>query len=60
MNFDRNSDQKSKWQQEYFPKFFKYFPFDEQTCVIKFGSWTYDGFQVNLLNKFRQFFKSFE
>lgn len=25
----------------------EYFPFDEQTCVMKFGSWTYDGFQVN-------------
>ena len=27
----------------------EYFPFDEQTCVMKFGSWTYDGFQVVLL-----------
>ena len=27
----------------------EYFPFDEQTCVMKFGSWTYDGFQVNSL-----------
>lgn len=26
----------------------EYFPFDEQTCVMKFGSWTYDGFQVSL------------
>ena len=26
----------------------EYFPFDEQTCVLKFGSWTYDGFQVDL------------
>lgn len=25
----------------------EYFPFDEQTCVLKFGSWTYDGFKVN-------------
>ena len=24
----------------------EYFPFDEQTCVMKFGSWTYDGGQV--------------
>lgn len=24
----------------------EYFPFDEQTCVLKFGSWTYDGFKV--------------
>ncbi|XP_014289316.2 acetylcholine receptor subunit alpha-like isoform X2 [Halyomorpha halys] len=26
----------------------EYFPFDEQTCFMKFGSWTYDGFQVDL------------
>lgn len=26
----------------------EYFPFDEQTCKMKFGSWTYDGFQVDL------------
>ena len=25
------------------------FPFDEQTCVFKFGSWAYDGFQVSIL-----------
>ncbi|GAB6031876.1 hypothetical protein CHUAL_010272 [Chamberlinius hualienensis] len=24
----------------------EYFPFDEQTCVMKFGSWTYSGFQI--------------
>lgn len=24
-----------------------YFPFDDQTCVMKLGSWTYDGFQVH-------------
>ncbi|PVD19805.1 hypothetical protein C0Q70_20296 [Pomacea canaliculata] len=23
-----------------------YFPFDYQTCKLKFGSWTYDGYQV--------------
>ena len=23
-----------------------YFPFDDQKCHMKFGSWTYDGFQV--------------
>jgi len=26
----------------------EFFPFDEQTCSMKFGSWTYDGFQVDL------------
>jgi hypothetical protein len=24
----------------------EYFPFDEQTCFMKFGSWTYDGYLV--------------
>ena len=24
-----------------------WFPFDEQKCEMKFGSWTYDGGQVN-------------
>lgn len=28
-----------------------YFPFDEQRCKLKFGSWTYDGFQVDILNR---------
>ncbi|MPC89453.1 Acetylcholine receptor subunit alpha-L1 [Portunus trituberculatus] len=23
-----------------------YFPFDDQTCILKLGSWIYDGFQV--------------
>ncbi|KAK4008861.1 hypothetical protein OUZ56_013987 [Daphnia magna] len=26
----------------------EYFPFDEQTCVMKFGSWTYDGNKVRI------------
>lgn len=24
----------------------RYFPFDQQTCFMKFGSWSYDGDQV--------------
>ena len=28
----------------------EWFPFDEQSCVMKFGSWTYDGFQVTTLS----------
>ncbi|OXU23952.1 hypothetical protein TSAR_008607 [Trichomalopsis sarcophagae] len=26
----------------------EYFPFDQQTCFMKFGSWTYDGYTVDL------------
>lgn len=26
----------------------EFFPFDEQTCKMKFGSWTYDGYTVDL------------
>lgn len=26
----------------------RYFPFDQQTCFMKFGSWTYDGDQVSV------------
>ena len=29
----------------------RYFPFDEQTCWLKFGSWTFDGFQVENISK---------
>jgi nicotinic acetylcholine receptor len=28
-----------------------YFPFDIQNCKLKFGSWTYDGYQVNIVNR---------
>ncbi|XP_020901747.1 neuronal acetylcholine receptor subunit alpha-10 isoform X2 [Exaiptasia diaphana] len=26
-----------------------YFPFDDQLCELKFGSWTFNGFQVNIV-----------
>ena len=26
----------------------RFFPFDEQNCSLKFASWTYDGFQIDL------------
>lgn len=29
----------------------EYFPFDEQTCFMKFGTWTYDGYTVDLIHK---------
>ena len=29
----------------------EYFPFDDQKCTLKFTSWTYDGFRVNITNK---------
>ncbi|XP_055333973.1 acetylcholine receptor subunit alpha-like 1 isoform X2 [Paramacrobiotus metropolitanus] len=29
--------------------FVEYFPYDEQTCRLKFGTWSYDGFKINLL-----------
>ena len=32
-----------------------YFPFDDQLCKMKFGSWTYDGFQVFNCNKLPAF-----
>ncbi|CAL4073180.1 unnamed protein product, partial [Meganyctiphanes norvegica] len=28
-----------------------YFPFDDQTCTMKLGSWAYDGFQVDVTNR---------
>ncbi|XP_070542901.1 neuronal acetylcholine receptor subunit alpha-2-like [Ptychodera flava] len=27
----------------------RYFPFDEQQCIMKFGSWTYDGYLIDLV-----------
>ena len=29
----------------------EYFPYDEQTCFLKMGSWTYSGFQVGKKEK---------
>ncbi|CAN8028949.1 unnamed protein product [Ixodes persulcatus] len=26
-----------------------YFPFDDQTCIMKLGSWIYDGLQVSII-----------
>jgi hypothetical protein len=26
-----------------------YFPFDDQLCELKFGSWTFNGLQVNIV-----------
>lgn len=28
----------------------EFFPFDTQTCHLKFGSWSFDGFQVDLIH----------
>ena len=30
----------------------EFFPFDEQACFLKLGSWTHDGYQVSLKNIF--------
>ena len=32
-----------------------WFPFDDQDCDMKFGSWTYNGFKVWLSNEFLLF-----
>jgi nicotinic acetylcholine receptor, invertebrate len=29
----------------------RWFPFDDQICVLKFGSWTYTGNKINLTSK---------
>ncbi|XP_013421864.1 acetylcholine receptor subunit alpha-like isoform X2 [Lingula anatina] len=34
----------------YCPINVEFFPFDEQNCHLKFGSWTFDGDKVNLLH----------
>ena len=36
-----------------------YFPFDDQTCMLKLGSWLHDGFSVSTyLNNINMFFKT--
>jgi hypothetical protein len=36
-----------------------WFPFDDQRCEMKFGSWTYDGFQVSCVFRIlNMFFRS--
>ena len=29
----------------------EYFPYDTQSCFLKIGSWTYDGFQVRSIDR---------
>jgi len=31
-----------------------WFPFDDQNCTMKFGSWTYDGSKINLTSMYDQ------
>nr|CDS25485.1 nicotinic acetylcholine receptor subunit alpha 8 [Hymenolepis microstoma] len=33
----------------------EYFPYDEQTCAMRFGSWTYDGSKVELRHHLQKF-----
>ncbi|XP_013415847.2 acetylcholine receptor subunit alpha-like 1 [Lingula anatina] len=45
-----------KWEppaiyKSYCPINVEFFPFDEQNCHLKFSSWTYDGFQVDLKHR---------
>ena len=37
---------------------FTWFPFDDQNCEMKFGSWTYNGFKVILLSHYYFNFKT--
>ena len=32
----------------------KWFPFDDQYCTMKFGSWTYDGTKINLTTMYEE------
>ncbi|XP_028399064.1 neuronal acetylcholine receptor subunit alpha-10-like isoform X2 [Dendronephthya gigantea] len=29
----------------------EFFPFDSQSCILKFGSWTYDGYRLDVQNE---------
>lgn len=35
----------------------QWFPFDTQTCVLRFGSWTYDGNEVSLIMRLHDLIK---
>ena len=37
-----------------------YFPFDQQTCIMKFGSWTFTGDQVFTLMMFMLIYKAMQ
>ena len=32
----------------------QWFPFDDQQCHMKFGSWTYNGFKLNLTTRWNE------
>ena len=51
-----NSDGKVTWKppaiyKSLCPIDVEFFPFDEQLCTLKIGSWTYDGYAVDIIHK---------